>query len=210
MNVYYYQSKMNPNESEQNTPPEYVYSQPPPPHTTKQTEYTQPDYAQQQQQYAQPIYTTYNTTPYGVSMVQSDYEHAQEQEHEHELINDWGYNMCDCLDDFPICLNGLCCGGFVTSTTKAKMETREPEMSDHCLGCILCMLTYGFGFWCCQSLVEYSNRREIEKIFNMKERENENNKDMLLSCCCMPCVVCQHTRELKDRQKRGEFNFVKM
>ena len=173
---------------------------------TDSSEKTQPS-QQHEQPYEQPLYSDPYMVPYATPIMQYNVDDSDRQDIQ---VSDWSHNMCDCLDDFPICLTGLCCGGFVTSTTRAKMETREPEIADHCLGCILCLSTYGFGFWCCQSLVEYNNRRLIETTFNMVEREKDNNKDMLMSCCCLPCVMCQHSREIKERMMRGEFNFVKM
>eukprot|EP01028_Stygiella_incarcerata_P009540 TRINITY_DN456_c0_g1_i1.p1 TRINITY_DN456_c0_g1~~TRINITY_DN456_c0_g1_i1.p1 ORF type:complete len:230 (-),score=36.13 TRINITY_DN456_c0_g1_i1:225-914(-) len=118
-----------------------------------------------------------------------------------EERREWQAGLCDCLDDFPICLCGTFCCGFQTAITKARIENREAEATDHCLGCIMCILSCGFGFWCCQSFVEYQSREEIGKSFKFPERSGAN---MFTSLCCLPCVVCQHAREVKKREKLGD------
>lgn len=171
------------------------YYNPPPPPSSSPIPYAEPYCTPYSEQYSEP------TPVYAVGGI------IGAETNDMETINDWSHNLCDCLDDFPICLSGLCCGGFMTSTIHAKVENRQPEMMDHCLGCILCLSTYGFGLWCCQSLVEYKNRRELEQLLNMKTHKEENGKDMCISCCCLPCITCQHLREFKQREKTGEIKF---
>ena len=170
-----------PSTNEQTPSPNYTY-----PSTYEQTPVAQPYY------YAEP--------PQPILMADIS------ENMETSPIPKWHDGLCDCLNDFEKCLFGTFCIGFQSSITQAHIENRESEASDHCMGCIMCILTCGFGCWCCQSFVEYQNRREFKRLLNYENYEKTGGQDCLISFLCLPCAVCQHAREIKYREKTGELN----
>lgn len=156
-----------------------------------------PQYVNPSDSYNQPIIQQqYVSEPYNQSYVNPSipYNITPELPPPTEMgERDWSHPLCDCLNDFEICISSLFCFGCQTVKTTERMDDNKMDFGSYMMGTVFCVLTCFVGAFCCQSAVEMTTREDFSKKYNI--RNNGNN--CLVSFCCLPCVVCQHAQEIK-------------
>jgi Cys-rich protein (TIGR01571 family) len=115
-----------------------------------------------------------------------------------QLENNWSSSLVSCFDDCGVCMYGLFCLGCLEAENRARMEGRSMDCGEYCLGTLLCCCLYGFGIWCCSSIVEYDARVSVREKFLFPE---EGFSDFCASLFCFCCSACQVARELAFREK---------
>jgi len=113
----------------------------------------------------------------------------------------WDSGIFSCCEDFNICFNTILCCPCQTFTTKHDLDNGKKNCNDFLCQICLCPCTY-MGLWCCQGAFELSNRRRFIHRLNFEEELC----DVLKTICCLPCVVCQHRREVKFRKETKQIN----
>eukprot|EP00762_Andalucia_godoyi_P006480 ANDGO_02917.mRNA.1 Cell number regulator 3 len=114
-------------------------------------------------------------------------------------MSDYSSGLCSCMEDFGVCCYGWCCFGCSMMETKAALEKRPMEGMDWCLGCLL----WAAGMWwvtfAIPVYVQCQQRKQMRQQFGFPD-----NGDCLVSCCCLPCAVCQNAREITHRKAIGQ------
>ena len=114
-------------------------------------------------------------------------------------IDKWDSGLCSCCEDCGICWSTICCCTCQTFNTKQDLNNGSKSLCDFICQLCLCPCTYT-GLWCCLGWYECGNRSLLKsKIHYMND-----DSDMCKVVCCLPCVVCQHRREIKHCRSLGQ------
>lgn len=170
------------------SPQPYGYAPQPAPQT-----YAPMGYAQQPQPYGASPYPPANSPGYIAPAPQI----SKDTNEDH--LRDWSSGLCSFCEDFGVCFGTLlCCPCKTYSTRKVALNKDELTCCER-ISCLLqCPLTY-VGLICFEACAECKNRKELKERLHFKN----TSCDCLKTLICMPCVVCQHQREIKFQKKLG-------
>lgn len=110
-------------------------------------------------------------------------------------VDRWNSELFTCYKDCGICFSTLCCCTCQTFNIKQDLHNGTKTFLDYMCQICLCPFTYS-GLWCCQGWYESNNRIDIKVKMNFMD----DNPDICESICCLPCVICQHKREMKYKK----------
>ena len=178
----------------------YGYGQPAQPYGQQPYGYGQPQQPPQPQvmppaPYSSPYPPT--NQPTYVQPVQPITNSKSNTSDEH--LHDWSSGLCSFCEDFGVCFGTMmCCPCETLATRKVAFDKDELTCCEK-LSCIpMCATTY-IGLCLCEACCECKNRARLKERFHFKDTSSDCCKTLL----CMPCVVCQHQREIKFRRKIG-------
>ena len=174
----------------------YCYNQPAQPYGYNQP--AQPNgYGQPQPQVMQPgPYPPSTNPPTELSYVVPVQSYDQ-----HDQIHDWSSGLCSFCEDFGVCFGTLLCCPCKTLNTRKVVFNKDNLTCCEKISCIpMCVTTY-IGLCICESCCECKNRSKLKEQLHFKNTSSDCCKTLF----CMPCVVCQHQREIKFRKKMGMF-----
>eukprot|EP01060_Flectonema_neradi_P028997 TRINITY_DN39181_c0_g1_i1.p1 TRINITY_DN39181_c0_g1~~TRINITY_DN39181_c0_g1_i1.p1 ORF type:complete len:121 (+),score=10.38 TRINITY_DN39181_c0_g1_i1:121-483(+) len=100
----------------------------------------------------------------------------------------WNTPLLGIVDDLQVCVQGTLCPFYLSAKNKADVEGRKTSFID--------ML-------CCPA--EYFTRQQIRKRL---DKGFAPGIDMVQVFLCYPCVLCQHTRELKIHRDLAQSSYV--
>ena len=191
-----YQQQMNQYQPPQ--PPQPQPPQPQPPQPQQQMNYnSQP---QQQMNYnSQPqpqLYQSYQQSQVAYPQNPLNYPSQPTQ-----YIYKFDSGLCSFCEDFETCLKTLCCCTCQTFKTKQELHGGSSSLCDCICQLFLCPLSY-MGIWCCQGCYESRNRELLKTKINFINHDSETCKSIF----CLPCVVCQHRREITTRKKNNQLH----
>jgi Cys-rich protein (TIGR01571 family) len=191
----------------------YGYGQPTPNVAQPQQSYGQQSYGQQPYGYGQPqpapqvMPSAPYSSPYPPTNQPTYVQPVQpvqpvtNSNTSNEHLHDWNSGLCSFCEDFGVCFGTmLCCPCETLATRKVAFDKDELTCCEK-LSCIpMCATTY-IGLCLCEACCECKNRSRLKERLHFKDTSSECCKTLL----CMPCVVCQHQREIKFRKKMGMF-----
>lgn len=112
----------------------------------------------------------------------------------------WSTNLFDCFDDGESCCLGLFLPPCQDRMTYANLENRQPEFCDYAIGGCACLAfaLYGLGFFITMGLA-CSTRLRLKRQYSVGTSKDLDVNDVFALCCCLPCSICQNTRETNLR-----------
>jgi len=105
---------------------------------------------------------------------------------------DWQTGLCDCTNDWGICLCGLCCPCILFGQNAEKV-TPQTGCCAPCCCYLICSL---IGCCCCFHLTQ---RQKIMTQYSLKDEP----PSLCAAWCCSWCANCQEARELGIRGASG-------
>ena len=100
----------------------------------------------------------------------------------------WNTSLLDIVGDLQVCVQGTLCPFYLAAKNKADVEGRKVNFLD---------------MICCPA--EYFTRQQIRKRL---DKGFSPGIDLLQVTFCYPCVLCQHTRELKIHNEQLQSSYV--
>ncbi|CAF3008025.1 unnamed protein product [Rotaria socialis] len=99
----------------------------------------------------------------------------------------WKSGLCSCFDDMSTCLLGCICPCYLFG-----QNAEQIDGSNKITTCIIYALLAGCHICC---FVQKPKRAALRGAYGIEEAPN----DLLVTCFCSACGICQEARELRER-----------